>query len=253
MDWSIVPGGQEVYCLRASFTGNHSAARGMSVPVTPGQQYDVSIAMRTGGEYWTCSRMEALWRDGIHPVEDYLMGSPPGWQRIQKFDGYCGPAVNFDPTWQLYYVRNITPASDAITIALATGGLNNSQAVELFWDNLNVIPSVYALTHADSHPALSRHQRRWQGQRVGPVRVLTRLAGDPGNRLRAVSMRPGDRPCGEACMVRDSYLITMFIGLCCLAPHAHCASPYGIAGPISPTQLAQWVFPQVSRPIPGAP
>ena len=139
--WSIAPAGQELYCLRAAFTGNQSMARGITLPVTPGQAYDISIAMRTGADYWTCYWMETLWRDGSHPVEDYLLGSPPGWNRIQKFDGYCGPATNFDPTWQLYHARNITPASDTITIALAAGGLNNTQSLELFWDSLNVIPA----------------------------------------------------------------------------------------------------------------
>ena len=141
VEWSIAPGGQEVYCLRTALTGNHSAAQGITVPVTPGQHYDISIAMRTGAEYWTCFWMETLWRDGSQPVQDYALGSPPGWNGIQKFDGYCGPQANFDPTWKLYHARNIVPASDTITIALAAGGLSNALPLELFWDNLNVIPS----------------------------------------------------------------------------------------------------------------
>jgi hypothetical protein len=97
--------------------------------------------MRTGADYWTCYWMETLWRDGAYAVEDYALGSPPGWNSIQKFDGYCGPQTDSDSEWKLYHADNIVPVSSTITVALAVGAINNYDALELFWDNLNVIPS----------------------------------------------------------------------------------------------------------------
>ena len=123
-----------------SFTGNRSAVQGIIVPVTPGQHYDISIAMRTGADYCTCYWMQTLWCDGSQPVQDYPLGSPPGWNNIQKFDGYCGPHANLDTTWKLYTVQHRAGVRHDHDCA---GGRRDEQLrpLDLFWDNLNVIPS----------------------------------------------------------------------------------------------------------------
>ena len=175
-------------------TGNHSAARGISVPVTPGQQYDVSIAMRTGGEYWTCFRTEALWRDGSTPWKTI------SWVRHRaaadpEVRWVLRPGSQFDPTGARPMSATSLPHRMQSQLRVAAGGLNNSRRSNCPGTTLNVDPALARRPpHADSHPALSRRQQRRQGRRTGPVRVLTRLARPAGNRVRAVSMtRPGNR------------------------------------------------------------